>query len=152
MVLEHNRRSTRPRPLRVLLEMHHLEAVPVKQWSKKAESPPSTFRRTSRDIQTKFMRQSGSGSRSVGIGWEDMILPGIEDPTQLRGSTIRRIERVTPKVGKDRVCIFNVWLNEMEVRWKWHDVYLLRGLPNIDSPSLFPTPLLLYLRRPAVVP
>jgi len=36
-----------------------------------------------------------------------MILPGVEDPTQLLGSTISRTERVRPKVGKDRVCIFN---------------------------------------------
>ena len=33
IVLEHNRRSTRPRPLIELLEMHHLEAVEVKLWS-----------------------------------------------------------------------------------------------------------------------
>jgi hypothetical protein len=37
-------------------------AVVVKQWSKKAESPSSTFRHTSRGIQREFVRQSGSGS------------------------------------------------------------------------------------------
>ena len=33
MVLEHNRSSTWTRPLREHLEMHHLEAIVVKQWS-----------------------------------------------------------------------------------------------------------------------
>jgi hypothetical protein len=42
MVLEHNRRSTRPRLLRELLEVHHLEAVAVKQWGKRTESGLST--------------------------------------------------------------------------------------------------------------
>jgi len=67
MVLEHNRRSTRPRPLGGFVEMHHLEAVAVKQLSCKAESPPSTLHHTSCDIQAEFMRKSGSSSRSVGI-------------------------------------------------------------------------------------
>jgi hypothetical protein len=31
-------------------------------------------------FQREFVRKSGSGSRSVGRGWEDMILPGREDP------------------------------------------------------------------------
>ena len=68
MVLEHGRRSTRPHPFRELLEMHHLEAVAVKRWSQKAESPPSTLRCTSRDIEAEVMRMSGSSSSSVGIG------------------------------------------------------------------------------------
>jgi len=123
MVLEHKRRSTKPRPLRDHLEMQHLEAVLVKWWRLKPESPPWTLHRTSRDIQIEFIRtsgsgaKSGSGSRSVGIRWEDMILPVVEDPTQLRGSAISRTERVKPKVGKDRVCIFFVWLDEMEMGW-----------------------------------
>jgi len=61
--------------------MHHLKAVALKRWSKKADSPPSTLRHTSRDIQREFMRKTGSGSRSVGIGTDHMILPGVEDPT-----------------------------------------------------------------------
>jgi len=123
MVLEHNRRSTRPHPWREHLEMQHLEAVLVKRWSMKPGRPPSTLHRTSRDLQTEFMTKicsgstSGSGSRSVGIRWEHMILPGVEDPTQLCGSMISRTERVRPKVGKDRVCIFFVWLDEMEMGW-----------------------------------
>jgi len=89
MVLEHNRR--RPRPLRELLEMHRLNAVALKRSSKKVESPPSTLHRTSGDIRREFMRTSSSGLRSVRIGYEDMLLPGVEDPTQLPGSIISRV-------------------------------------------------------------
>jgi len=46
-------------------------------------------------------------SRSVGRRWEDMILPGREDP---------RKEQLRPKVGKDSVCIFVVWQDEMKMR------------------------------------
>ena len=46
-------------------------------------------------------------SRSVGRRWEDMILPGCQDP---------RKERARPKLGKDRVCIFIVWQDEMKMR------------------------------------
>jgi len=45
-----------------------------------AVSPPSTFRHTSRDIQTGFVRKNGSTSRIQGRKWEDMILPGCENP------------------------------------------------------------------------
>jgi hypothetical protein len=65
MVSEHNWRSTWTSPLRQLLEVHHLEAVVVKQWSEKVEIPPSTLRNISRNSQTEFMRKSGSGSRGV---------------------------------------------------------------------------------------
>jgi len=65
----------------VNFQMYYLEAIGVKQWSKKEESPPLTLRCTSRsNIHTWFMAKSGSGSRRVGIGWEHMILPGVEDP------------------------------------------------------------------------
>jgi len=37
-----------------------------------------------------------------------MILPGVEDPMQLGGSTTSQTERVRPKVAKDRVSIFIV--------------------------------------------
>jgi len=145
MVLEHNQRSTRPRQLRELFfEMHHLEAGAVKRWSKKAESPPSSLRLTSRDIQMGCRRKSRSGLRSVGIGWEDIILPGVEDPMKLHGSTILRTERGRPKVGKIE-CVFSLY---DRMRWKWDDAYLLRGLPNIYSMSLFISPLPLYLRTP----
>jgi len=52
-------------------------------------------------------------SRSVGRRWQDMILPGREDP---RNCVDPRKERVRPKVGQDRVCIFIVWQDEMKMR------------------------------------
>jgi len=45
-------------------------------------------------------------SRSMWRRWEDMILPGREDP---RNCVDSRKERVRPKFRKDRVCIFVVW-------------------------------------------
>jgi len=75
---------------------------------------------------TEFMRKNRSSSRSLGRKWEDMILPGHENPHNC----------VDP--------------DEMKMRWKWDDVYLPRGLPNMYSRSLCPPPLPLYLRTPAV--
>jgi len=67
---------------------------------------------------------------------------------QLHGSTKSRTEQVRPKVGKARV-----WISLYDKRrWKWDDVYLLRGLPNIYSPSLCPPPLPLYIHTTAVAP
>ena len=83
MVLEHNRRSTRTRPL---------------------------------NMQTEFKRKSISGSRSIGIAWEDMILPSVEDPRNCADPK-SRTKRVRPKVGKDRVCIIVIWWDKMEMRW-----------------------------------
>jgi len=80
-------------------------------------------------------------SRSEGR-WEDMILPGREDPRNLGQSEWDQ------KLGKIE-CEFS--LNDKR-RWKWDDVYLLRGLPNIYSPSLCSPPLPLYLRTTAVAP
>ena len=52
-------------------------------------------------------------SRSVGRRWEDLILPGRENPCN---GADPRSERVRPKVGKDRLCIFVVWQDEMKMR------------------------------------
>jgi len=73
-------------------------------------------------------------SRSIGR-WEDMILPGREDPRNLGQSEWDQ------KFGKIE-CEFSLYDKR---RWKWDDVYLLRGLPNIYSLSLCPPPLPLYL-------
>jgi len=127
--------------------MHHLEAIAVKHWSYKAESPPSTLRCTSRDIQTGFMRKSGSGLRSIAIGWEDMIPPSVDDPCNCMDPHLGQIEW-DQKLGKIE-CVFSLY-NKM--RWKWDDVYLLRGLQNIYSPSLYSPPLTLYIRTPAITP
>jgi len=80
-------------------------------------------------------------SRSVGR-WEDMILPSREDPQNLGQSEWDQ------KLGKIE-CEFSLYDKR---RWKWDDVYLLRGLLNIYSPSLCPPPLPLYLRTTAVAP
>jgi len=89
-----------------------------------------------------FGRSSGSSSKSVGRWWEDMILPGCEDPLNLGKSEsdqkLRKIECVFSLCGK--------------MRWKWDHVYLRWGRPNIYSPSLSPPPWPLYLRTPAVAP
>jgi len=45
-----------------------------------AVSPPWTFRHTSHNIQTEFVRKNGSSWRSLGRKWEDMILPGHANP------------------------------------------------------------------------
>jgi len=121
------------------LEMNHLEAVVVKQCSKKAES---LLHRTSCDTQTEFMRKSGFASRNVGIGWEDMILRGVEDPQNPGQSEWGQI------LGKIE-CVCSLY---DKLRWKWDDVDLLWSLPIIDSSSLCPPALPLNLHTPAVVP
>jgi len=83
-------------------------------------------------------------SRSVGR-WEDMILPGREDPRNCMDLGQSEWDQ---KFGKIE-CEFSLYDKR---RWKWDDVYLLQGLPNIYSPSLCPPPLPLYLRITAVAP
>jgi len=83
-------------------------------------------------------------SRSAGR-WDDMILHGREDP---RNCMDLRKSEWDQKFGKIE-CEFSLYDKR---RWKWDDVYLLRGLPNIYSPSLCPPPLPLYLRTTAVAP
>ena len=122
------------------MEMLHLEAVVVKQWSKKAESPPSTLRHTSCDIQPEFTRKSSSVWRSIGFGWDNLILPTVESPRNLGQSEWEQ------KWGKIE-CVFSLY---DIIRWKWDDVYLLQGLPNIYSPSLCSPPLPLYHSTPAI--
>jgi len=87
-------------------------------------------------------------SRSVGIRWEDMLLPGHEDPCNCVDTRNLRQSEWDQKLGKIE-CEFSLY---DERRWKWDDVYLLRGLPNIYSPSLCPPLLPLYRRRTAVAP
>ena len=83
-------------------------------------------------------------SRSVGR-WEDMIIPGRGDP---RNCVDLGHSEWDQKFGNIE-CEFSLYDKR---RWKWDDVYLLRGLPNIYSPSLCPPPLPLYLRTTAVAP
>jgi len=55
------------------------ESSVVNWWSKKGKSQLSTLRHTSRDIQMEFVRQSGSGSGSIGRESKGMILPRCEN-------------------------------------------------------------------------
>ena len=83
-------------------------------------------------------------SRSVGR-WADMILAGHENP---RNCVDLGQSEWDQKLGKIE-CQFALYDKR---RWKWDDVYLLQGLPNIYSPSLCPPSLPLYLRPTAVAP
>jgi len=84
-------------------------------------------------------------SRSVGR-WEDMILPGREDPRDCVDPRNLGKSEWDQKIGKIE-CVFSLY---DKMRWKWDAVYLARGLPNIYSASLIPPPLPLYLRTPTV--
>jgi len=84
---------------------------------------------------------STSSSRQVGR-WEDMRLPGREDPRNLGQSEWDQ------KLGKIE-CEYSLYDRR---RWKWDGVYLLRGLLITYSPSLCPPPLPLYHRTTAVAP
>jgi len=99
-------------------------------------------------IETKFMRKSGSGSRSVGIRWVEMILPGIEDPRNYLHPRNLGQSEWDSKLGKIE-CVFSLY---DKMSWKWDDVYVLRGLPIIYSPSLCLPLLPLCLRTLAVAP
>jgi len=98
-------------------------------------------------------------SKSVGRRWEDMILPGPEDPCN---GVDPRTDRVRPKVGKDRVCIFVVWQDEMKMRCclstPGSPEYILRVAGfhlrypciSVHPPSLIPPPLPLHLHTPTI--
>jgi len=97
-------------------------------------------------IQTEFMRKSGSGSRCIGIGWEDMILPGVEDPPNCMDPLNLGQSEWDQKLGKIE-CVFSLY---DKMRWKWDDVYVLPGsaeyiLPVTLSTSV--TPVSPYTRR-----
>jgi len=104
-----------------------------------AESPPSTLRCTSCDIQTEFLRMCGGSSQSTGIGWEDMILPGVENPPRCMDPRNHRQSEWDQKLGNIE-CVCSLY-NKM--RCKWDDVYLLRGVPNIYRHSV-------HLRYPCI--
>jgi len=70
----------------------------------------------------ELMRKNGSTSSSLEWKWEIWYYSAV------------RIHSIA-------------WI---QMGWKWDDVYLPRGLPNVYSPSLSPPPLPLYLRIAAV--
>jgi len=140
MVLEHNCRSTWTRPFRELRD------APLGARSQR--SPPSTLRHTSCDIQMEFITSSSSGSRSIWIRWEDMMRPATEDPNNCVHLRNLGQSEWGQKLGKIE-CVFSLY--DM-MGWKWDDVYLLRGLPNIYSPSLCPPPLHMYHSTTTITP
>jgi len=87
----------------------HLEAIVVKQRSKKAESTPSTLCHTPHDIQNKIHEN--------GLFWFEEYRNRVRTydttwgwgSTQVRGATKSSTEWVRLKVANDRVCIFNLW-------------------------------------------
>jgi len=96
----------------------------------------------------EFRRTRGSRSRSIGITWEDTIPPGVENPLNSGGPWNFGQNKWDQKLGKIK-CVFSL---QDKMRWKWDNVYLLQGQPNIYSPSLYPALLPLYLHTPAITP
>jgi len=92
------------------------------------------------------MRKSSSGWRSLGIGWEDKILPDVDDPCNCLNTLNLGQSEGDQKLGKIE-CVFSSY---DKMGWKWDDVYLIHGLPNIYSPLLWPPPLPLHDHTPTV--
>ena len=94
--------------------------------------------------------QSGSCNslRRVGIGWEDIILPGVEDPHNYTDPRNVGQSLWKQKLGMIE-CVFSLYDKS---RWKWGDVSLLRGLLNIYSLSRYQPLLPLNLRTTAIIP
>jgi len=83
---------------------------------------------------------STSMSRRVGRRWEDMILPGHENPRNCMDPNLGKSEWDQRLGNVD--CVFLLY---DKMIWKWDAVYLPRGFPDIYSASLFPPLLPLYL-------
>jgi len=96
--------------------------------------------------QTEFMRKSGSGSGSVGIGWEDLTLPSVEDPRDCVDPRHLGQSEWDQKLGQ------SVYFHCM-IRWDGNEMMsIYSGVGRIYSPSLYAPPLPLYFRTPAVAP
>ena len=89
-------------------------------------------------MQPEFMRKSGSGLRSVGIGWEDVILPGVDDPHNCMDPRHLGHSEWDQKLGKIE-CAFSLY---DKIRWKWDDVYVLPVTLSTSGNPEFP-----YTRR-----
>jgi len=137
MVLAHNWRSTWIRPMRelrdALLGGHYCKTM---EREPTINTPPHLLR------HPHSIQKTGSGSKSVRISWEDMILPGVEHRQNLRQSECDQ------RLGKIE-CVLSLY---NKVRWKWDNVYLLRGLLVIYSPSLCPPPVPWYLCTTTIAP
>jgi len=77
-----------------------------------------------------------------------MILPGVEDTRNCVEPQNLGQSECDQKLGNIEY-VFSLY---DKLRWKWDDIYLLRGLPIVYSPSLCPPPLPLYLCTPAIAP
>jgi len=95
-------------------------------------------------IWTEYLKKSCAGSRSVAIGWDDMVLPGVDDPHSCVDPQHIRDSEWDQKLGKIE-CVFSMY---DKMRWKWDDIYVLRGLPNTLPVTLSTstTPVSLYTR------
>ena len=100
----------------------------------------------SRDIQTRIHAKVRLGLQEHRNQVRRHDTSRLWESTELRGWTKSWTERVTPKLWKIEF-VFSLYDN---MRWKWDDVYLLQGLPNIYSPSPCPPPLPLYHCTPTV--
>ena len=89
---------------------------------------------------------SGSSMRSLGRKWEDVILPGRKNPRNCVDPPHLGKIKWDQKLGKIECAV----LLYDKMRWRWDEVYLPRGLPNMYSPLLSPPPLPLYPRSPAL--
>jgi len=78
------------------------------------------------------MRKISSGWRSIGIGWEHMMLPCVEDPCHCVDPRNIGQSKWDQKLDKME-CVFPLY---DKMRWKQDDVYLLQALLNIYYPSL----------------
>ena len=111
MVVEHHRNSTWRLPSS---KLRHAPLGGSCGDIQGRECPPSTLPCTSRDIEMEFVRHSGSGSRSVGSGWEDMILPGREDPRNCVSPWSLGKSQWEQQLGKQE-CVFSLHNKMMSI-------------------------------------
>jgi len=135
MVVEHNRRSTWTGPLRELRDAplggHCGETMEQEGGEPTIYNLPYLSRHPNRTHEQErlWLEQR----RNLVKGY---------DTTQHWGSTKSRTQRVRPNVGKDRVCIFGVWWDEIEMRWCLRTLgsawYILPVTLSTSITSVFP--------------
>jgi len=108
-----------------------------------AQSPSSTLCLTSRGIQKDSVRNSSSGSRRVGRGWEGLIVSAHEDARDWIDLQNRGLSEWGQKLWKI-ACVIHCTMI------RWVSSYQPWGPPNIYSPLPRSSPSSLYLRKPTV--
>jgi len=125
IVVEHNWRSTRTHPLRELRDTplggHCSETIELEGRESTINSPPHLLRHP-HGIHVNEWFCFGEHRNRV----RRYDTTRCWESTQMRGPTTSRTER-DQKLAK-KACVFS--LND-RMRWKWDDVYLVQGLPNI---------------------